>query len=190
MNELGNFRVAVLATDGFEESELVEPVRALRAAGAEVHVIAPHSGEIQGFRHHDKASRVRVDRTLDAVRSADYDGLLLPGGAFNADQMRAEEKVLAFVKQFDDDDKPMAVICHAPWILISAGLVDDRIITGYHTIRDDLKNAGAHWIDQQVVLDHNWVTSREPRDIPAFNREMIKLFTRANASIINIAESA
>jgi protease I len=190
MNELKNFRVAVLATDGFEESELIEPVRALRAAGAEVHVIAPHSGEIQGFKHFDKASKVAVDKTIDSVRAADYDGLLLPGGALNADAMRVEPKVLEFVRVFDDSDKPMAVICHAPWILISADLVRERILTSYHTIHDDLRNAGAYWVDQAVVVDHNLMTSRQPKDLPAFNREMIKLFTSANASIINIAESA
>jgi protease I len=190
MNELKNFRVAVLVTDGYEESELLEPVKALRDAGADVEVISPHSGEIQGFKHFDKAGRVKVDRTLDSVRAADYDGLILPGGALNADQMRVEPKALAFVQQIQDAGKPLAAICHAHWLLVSAGLVEDRMMTSCHAIKDDLKNAGARWIDQQVVLDRNWVTSREPKDLHAFNREIIKLFSHSNASIINVAESA
>lgn len=190
MRELTGFRVAVLATDGVEEIELTEPVRALRDAGADVDVLSLKSGEIQGFRHLDKAGRIAVTRTLDAARSADYEALLLPGGALNADQLRAEPKVLEFVQQLDRDGKPIAAICHAPWILISAGLVEGRMMTSYHTIKDDLRNAGASWADQQAVLDRNWVTSRSPKDIPAFNREMIKLFSRYNASIIQIAESA
>jgi len=188
--ELEGFRVAVLATDGFEESELTEPVKALRYAGAEVHVIAPHAGVIQAFRHHDKTSAIAVDRSLAQVRPADYDGLLLPGGALNADALRADESAKDFVSQFDAEGKPIAAICHAPWILISSGVARGRMLTSYHTIRDDLRNAGARWADQEVVVDRNLVTSRQPKDIPAFNREMLKLFSNYNASVIKVAESA
>lgn len=188
--ELEGFRVAVLATDGFEESELTEPVKALRQAGAEVHVIAPHPGEIQAFRHHDKAGAIPVDRILGQVRPADYDGLLFPGGALNADAMRSNESAKEFASQFDSEGKPIAAICHAPWILISSGVARGRMLTSYHTIRDDLKNAGARWADQEVVVDRNLVTSRQPKDIPAFNREMLKVFSNYNASVIKIAESA
>lgn len=179
MNDLKNFRVAVLATDGVEESELTEPVRALRAAGADVDILSLKAGEIQAYRSHEKSARISVTRTLEGARSSDYDGLLLPGGALNADRMRAEAKVLDFVREMDHEGKPIAAICHAPWILVSAGLVENRMMTSYYTIQDDLKNAGADWVDQQAVLDRNWVSSREPKDIPAFNREMIKLFSKA-----------
>jgi protease I len=190
MEVLNQFRVAVIATDGFEETELTETIKALKEAGAKVDVISPHSGEIQAFRHHDPAIQVKVDRLIQEARPGDYDGLLLPGGALNADELRADSKVLTFVKQFNDSQKPIAAICHAPWILISAGVADGRMLTSYYTIKDDLKNAGAHWADQAVVVDRNLVSSRNPRDIPAFNREMIKLFSRSNASVIQVAESA
>jgi protease I len=190
MKQLDHYRVAILVTDGFEEAELIEPLQALIQAGAMVDVVSTHSGEIQGFHHFDKSSRVQVNRTIDSVKAENYDALVLPGGVLNADAMRAELKVLEFVKSIDHAGKPIAAICHAPWILISAGLVKDKIMTGYHTIQDDLKNAGARYVDQQVVVDSTWVTSREPKDIPAFNREMLKLFSKANDSIIHIAESA
>jgi protease I len=179
MNELKNFRVAVLATDGVEETELTEPVRALRAAGADVDILSLKTGEIQAYKSHEKGARIEVSYALSDVKSSDYDGLVLPGGALNADRMRAEEKVLDFVREMDQEGKPIASICHAPWILISAGLVEDRMLTSYYTIQDDLKNAGADWVDQQAVLDRNWVSSREPKDIPAFNREVLKLFSRS-----------
>jgi protease I len=189
-----NLKIAVIATDGFEEAELVDTVQALKNAGMEVDVIAPHttahSGKIQGFRHQEPSIEVNVDRVLEDAQPNDYDGLLLPGGALNADTLRADQKVLDFVKEFNSGQKPIAAICHAPWILVSAGVAEGRILTSYFTIRDDLKNAGANWIDQIVVVDKNFVTSRMPDDIPAFNREMIKLFSRAGASVVNIAESA
>ncbi|HLH26651.1 MAG TPA: type 1 glutamine amidotransferase domain-containing protein [Chloroflexota bacterium] len=178
MPELENVRVAIIATDGFEESELTEPLRALREAGARVDVIAPHGGEIQGFRHDTKSQTVRVDRTLDEARPDDYDALQLPGGALNADATRMNPKVQAFVRSFQQAGKPMAIICHAPWLLVSADLVKGRTLTSYHTIQDDVRNAGGHWVDQEVVCDGNWVTSRQPSDLPAFNREMVKLFAR------------
>jgi protease I len=178
MTDVKNLRVAILATDGFEESELTEPARALQEAGAQVEIISLKSGEIQGFQHHDKGNTVKVDRVLDEVQAADYDALQLPGGGLNADALRVQPKVQAFVQEFQSQGKPIAVICHAPWILVSAGLVQGRTLTSYHTIQDDIRNAGGHWVDQEVVVDDNWVTSRQPEDLEAFNREMLNLFAR------------
>ena len=183
MAELDNKRVAVLVTDGFEEVELTEPAKALGEAGAKIDIIAPHPGRIQAFRHHDKTITVPVDRTLEEANSADYDALLLPGGALNADAMRANPQVQQFIRTFASSGRPMAVICHAPWELIAAGVARGRTMTSYHTIQDDVRNAGAHWEDQEVVVDGNLVTSRQPSDIPAFNREMIALFAKAPSHV-------
>jgi protease I len=174
--ELSKLRVAVLVTDGFEESELTEPVRALREAGASVQVIAPKPGHIQAFRHHDKSITVAVDRTLEEINPESYDALMLPGGALNADALRAVPAARSFIRQMSAASKPIAAICHAPWALISAGVVRGRSLTSYHTIEDDVRNAGAHWVDREVVLDENLITSRQPSDIPVFNREMIRAF--------------
>jgi protease I len=181
MTQLQNLRVAVLATDGFEESELTEPVKALREAGAKPEVISLRPGKIQAFKHHDKSIKVDVDRTLDDVTADQYDAVMLPGGALNADAMRAEPKVQSLLKQMVREGKPMAVICHAPWELISADLAQGRTMTSYHTIQDDIRNAGATWVDQEVVVDGNLVTSRQPSDLPAFNREMLTLFSKVPA---------
>jgi protease I len=179
MNELNNFRVAMIATDGFEETELTEPKRALESAGARVDVIAPKPDAIQAFRHHDKSITVPVDRTLDEVRPGDYDAVMLPGGALNADALRVEPKLKQFLRAMWEAGRPFAVICHAPWELVSAGLAEGRRLTSYHTIQDDLKNAGADWVDQEVVVDGQLVTSRQPDDLPAFNREMQRVFAKA-----------
>jgi protease I len=176
MQDITNLRVAIIATDGFEEVELTEPRRALDEAGARTEVIAPKAGEIQGFKHHDKAGKAKVDRTLEQARPDDYDAVMLPGGALNADAIRVDRNLQRFLQAMQQAGKPFAVICHAPWELISAGLVENRRLTSYHTIQDDLRNAGGRWEDREVVVDDNWVTSRQPDDIPAFNREMIKLF--------------
>jgi protease I len=178
MAQLDSIRVAAIVTDGFEEPELVEPMNALQRSGAYVEVISPRSGTVQAFRHHDKGRTVKVSRLLHDARPEDYDALLLPGGALNADALRMVRDVQAFVHSFQDAGKPMAVICHAPWVLVSAGLVRGRRLTSYHTIQDDIRNAGGDWVDQEVVEDHNWVTSRQPSDIPAFNRAMLDLFAR------------
>jgi protease I len=183
MSELSNFRVAVLATDGFEEPELTEPVKALREAGAHVTILSPRTGEIQGVRHDiDKTIKVKVDRALKDAGAEEFDGVLLPGGALNADAMRMVPEVQAFLREMQDAGKPFAVICHAPWELVSAGLVRGRTLTSYHTLQDDVRNAGGHWVDREVVEDGNWVTSRQPADIPAFNRALIRLFARSLAS--------
>jgi protease I len=177
--KLQGYRVAIVATDLFEEAELLEPRKALQDAGAQTVVIAPKSGEIQAVRHDEKTRKVKVDMTLDQARPEDFDALLLPGGAMNADALRIEEKAQNFAQAIDRAGKPIAVICHAPWLLVSAGLVQGRKMTSYKTIHDDLENAGASWTDEPVVRDKNWVSSRQPTDIPQFNQAMIELFSEA-----------
>lgn len=173
----GAYQVAILVTDGFEEAELTEPVLALGKAGAKVTVISTHEGRIQGVNHMDKGKTIPVDLTLDQADPSRFQALLLPGGAINADTLRVEPKVKAFIQAMAAANKPMAVICHAPWELISADLVRGRTLTGYHTIQDDVRNAGGTFVDQEVVVDGNLVSSRQPSDIPAFNREMLKAFS-------------
>jgi deglycase len=183
MSELSGLRVAVLATDGFEDSELTEPVKALREAGAWVTILSPKAGEIQGVRHDiDKTIKVPVDRTIKAASPEEFDAVHLPGGALNADAMRMVPEVQAFLRAMQGAGKPFAVICHAPWELVSAGLVRGRTLTGYHSIQDDVRNAGGNWVDREVVEDGNWVTSRQPSDIPAFNQAMLRLFSRSLAA--------
>lgn len=178
MPDLSNTRVAVIATDGFEDAELTDPVKALKDAGARVDIVSPNSGEIEG----KKGATVKVDRTLDEISPDEYDAVELPGGAINADNIRMEPKLQSFLQAFDRAGKPIAAICHAPWELISAGdLVKGRTLTSFYTIQDDIRNAGGNWVDQEVVVDGNWVTSRKPADIPAFNREMIDLFSKVPA---------
>jgi protease I len=178
MSKLTDFRVAVLATDGFEETELTAPVKALKDAGAEVVIVSLKPGQFQGVRHDlDKTMKVTVDRVLQDVRAEDFDAVHLPGGTVNADSLRMVPEVQAFLRAMQDAGKPISAICHAPWELVSAGLVRGRSLTGYHTIQDDVRNAGGKWVDREVVEDGNWVTSRSPDDLPAFNRAMIKLFS-------------
>jgi protease I len=181
MADLKQTRVAIIATDGFEESELTEPRKALEKAGANVEILSEKKGEIQGFKHHDKAGKVKVDRTLDEARPDEYDAIVLPGGALNADHARSLPKLRQFIAEIDRAGKPMAVICHAPWELISAEMARGRKMTSWPTIQDDIRNAGAEWLDSEVVVDQNLVTSRGPQDLPAFNREMIALFARVPA---------
>ena len=181
-NQLNGLRVGIIATDLFEEAELVQPKKALDDAGAQTIVVAPKPGEIQGVQHDKKGKTVKVDRTLDQVSADDFDAILLPGGAMNADALRVEKKAQEIVREIDSAGKPIAVICHGPWLLVSAGLTRGRHMTSYHTIQDDLKNAGANWEDKEVIRDRNWVSSRKPDDIPAFNREVIKLFTESGTA--------
>lgn len=174
MADLDGKKVAVLATDYFEEPELTEPVKALREAGAEVDIIAPHKGEIKGLKHVEPGEAVKVDKTLSEANPADYDALVVPGGAVNADHLRMEKKARDFItKIMDEMGKPTAIICHGPWLLASAGLARGRKLTSYFTIQDDMRNAGADWQDKEVVLDGNLITSRNPDDIPAFNQALI-----------------
>ena len=173
---LEGIRVAILATDGVENAELKAPRQALDAAGARTTLIAPKSGEIYSMNHHDKAERYKVDSTLEQANPEQFDAVLLPGGALNADALRVHPRAQQFVRAMDEAGKPVAIICHAPWLLVSAELVRGRTLTSYHTIQDDIRNAGANWQDHEVVQDKNWVSSRQPSDIPAFNRAMIEWF--------------
>lgn len=181
MHHLENLKVAVLVMDGVEESELIEPVRALRDAGARVDIVSSKRGEVQSFRHFDKSGRYPADRSFDEIQPNDYDALLLPGGALNADTARMQPKVREMIRAFDSQGKPIAAICHAPWALISAGIVRGRKLAAYYTIQDDIRNAGGEFLDQECVVDGNLVTSRQPSDIPVFNREMLALFSRVPA---------
>jgi protease I len=173
---LEGMRVAILLTDGVEDAELKEPRKALDQAGAKTTLFAPKSGKIYSMNHHDKAAQYDVDETLNGARSQEFDAVLLPGGALNADALRVHPRAQQFVRDMDEAGKPIAVICHAPWLLVSANLVRGRTMTSYHTIQDDVRNAGAKWQDVEVLRDRNWVSSRQPSDIPAFNRAMIELF--------------
>lgn len=176
MAQLSGKTVAILATDGFEQVELTEPMKALKDAGATVEIVSLKDGEIQGFNHFDRADTFKVDRTLSDASVADYDGLMLPGGAHNPDALRTDDEAKSFVKGFFDAGKPVAAICHAPWVLIDAGVAGGRKLTSYKTIRTDLKNAGAEVVDEEVVVDRGLVTSRCPDDLPAFNAKMIEEF--------------
>ena len=157
----------------------LEPRKFLEEQGAQTVLIAPHGGKIRAFKHHDKAGQYGVDLTLDQASSEEYDALLLPGGALNADALRVEPKAQEFAREFDRQLKPMAVICHAPWLLVSAGLVKARTLTSHHTIRDDIENAGGKWQDSEAVVERNWVTrpaAKKPSDIPKFDEKMKELF--------------
>ena len=175
-DELRGKKIAALVDNGFEQSELLEPKKALEQAGAEVHVVSPQNGEVKGWQHTDWGEKVKVDRDLGAARAADYDGLLLPGGVMNPDHLRANSQAVAFVREFVTANKPIAAICHGPWTLIEAGAVEGRRMTSWPSLKTDLTNAGASWADQEVVVDRGLVTSRKPDDIPAFNRKMIEEF--------------
>jgi protease I len=190
MEILKDFKVAVLVTDGFEEAELVQPVRALREAGASVDIVSLNPGRIQAFKHLDKTFQVKADRAVDEIAVSDYQGVLLPGGGLNADALRADERILTFVKGCAEAGLPIAAICHAPWILISAGLVKGVRLTSYHTIKDDLINAGADRVDEEVVCTDKLVTSRQPEDIPAFNNEVIRLFAECASRSVGAKNAA
>ena len=173
---LAGKRIAVLATDGFEQVELTRPVEALRAAGAKVEIVAPKAGSIQGFNHHDKGDQTPVDRVLSQANAEAYDGLVLPGGVINPDALRLDDTAIAFVRAFLDASKPIAAICHGPWTLIEAGGVQGRRMTSWPSLRTDLTNAGANWVDEEVVVDNGLVTSRKPDDLPTFCDKMIEEF--------------
>ena len=174
--QLKGKRVAALVAKGFEQVELTEPKAALEAAGATVDVVSPEKETVRGWNHTDWGESVNVDRALDAAGVDTYDALLLPGGVMNPDKLRMNPKAVEFVKQFFDSGKPIAVICHGPWTLIEAGVVRGVKMTSYPSIKSDLKNAGAVWVDEEVVVDRGVVSSRRPGDIPAFNRKMIEEF--------------
>ncbi|MBV9439123.1 MAG: type 1 glutamine amidotransferase [Candidatus Eremiobacteraeota bacterium] len=175
MADLQGVHVACLVCEGFEWAELDQPVRALRDAGAVVDVISERRGPVRGFEHHDPNGTVEANLTFDEAQPSRYDALLLPGGALNADLLRTIRQARAFAQAFDREGKPIAAICHAPWVLASAGVVDGRTLTSYYTIADDLRNAGARWVDREVVVDRNLVTARKPSDLPAFQRALARL---------------
>lgn len=175
--------VAILATDGFEQIELEGPRKALEAAGARTLLIAPKKGKVQGFHHHDKGDAFAVDQALADVTVGDFDGLLLPGGALNPDALRAIPAAVDFVRAFATAGKPIAAICHGPWLLVEADVVRGRKVTSWPSIKTDLVNAGARWVDEEVVVDHGLVTSRKPDDIPAFAARAIEQLARYRDSI-------
>ena len=165
-----------------ENTELIEPRKALEQAGAKTTVFSPKKGNIQSLKHMEKAEPIEVDATLEQADPENFDAVLLPGGAMNADHLRVQPRAQEFVRSMDRQGKPIAVICHGPWLLVSAGLVRGRSLTSYHTIQGDIRNAGGKWQDAEVVRDSNWISSRQPSDIPMFNRAMIELFTEKKAA--------
>ena len=173
-DRLKGAKIAFLATDMFEQVELTGPWEALTGAGAQLELVSLESGEIQGFNHFDKADLFTVDRTVEGAEASDYDALVLPGGVGNPDALRMNENAVRFVREFFAQDKPVGAICHAPWLLIEADVVRDRKVTSWPSLTTDLENAGAHRVDQEVVIDGNLVTSRKPDDIPAFNEKLIE----------------
>ncbi len=170
-------RIAILATDGVEQVELTEPQKALKAAGAEVSVVSLKAGSIQGMNHAEKADSIKVDATLAEVSPEQFDGLVLPGGVANPDYLRADKQAVAFVRGFARAGKPIAAICHGPWTLIEADAVRGRKLTSWPSLQTDLRNAGAHWVDEPVVRDGMLVTSRKPDDLPQFNEAVAALFS-------------
>lgn len=175
---LDNTRVAFLATDGFEQVELTKPWEALKDAGATVELISLESGEIQGMNHDEKADTFSVDRTVDEVSASDFDALVLPGGVINPDTLRTNAQAVSFVRDFVQQSKPVAAICHGPWTLIEAGVVRGRRMTSWPSVKTDLENAGATWVDESVVVDQGLVTSRKPDDLPDFCDKAIKEIAR------------
>jgi protease I len=175
-NELRNKRVAALVDNGFEQVELIDPKKALEAAGAKVDVISPQSGKVKGWNHTNWGDEAPVDRRLDSVKADEYDALLLPGGVMSPDRLRINKTAVQFVKGFVDSNKPIAAICHGPWTLIETGITKGRRMTSWPSLATDLRNAGAEWVDEECVVDNGLVTSRKPDDIPAFNKKMIEEF--------------
>lgn len=176
MSKLQGKRIAFLATDGFEQSELIRPWDALKAEGATVELVSLRPDEIQGMEHHDKGVRRKVDKTLNQVKAEDYDGLVLPGGVANPDELRTHPEAVAFTKAFFEQRKPVAAICHGPWTLIEAGVVKGRTLTSWPSLKTDIINAGGKWVDEEVHTDHGLVTSRKPDDLDAFCRKAIEEF--------------
>lgn len=175
-NRLEGCRVAILVTDGFEQVEMVEPRKALDAAGAETALVSPKEGRVQGMNHHDKGDTFAVDRLLDAADEKSFDALVLPGGVINPDALRMNPKAVAFVRAFFDGGKPIAAICHGPWMLVETGVVRGYRLTSWPSLQTDIRNAGGEWVDEPNVTDRQLTTSRKPADIPRFNEAMLHLF--------------
>jgi protease I len=178
---LKGMRVAILATDGFEQSELLDPRKALDAAGAETEVISLKNGDIRGWKHKEWGESVHVDRAVGAANPKDYGALVLPGGVMNPDALRMQPQAVSFVRAFFEAAKPVAAICHGPWTIVETGAAKGYRMTSWPSLKTDITNAGGSWVDQEVVVDKNLVTSRKPDDLPAFNRELIALFAKQQA---------
>ena len=176
MPEISNAKVLILATHGFEQSELLVPRQRLKEAGAQMTVVSPEKGQIRGSKEKDWGESVPVDLSLDDARAEDYDAIVLPGGQINPDLLRVDAKALQLIRAFLDSGKVVAAVCHAPWLLVEADVVRGRRVTSYPSLQTDLRNAGAEWVDDEVVTDRGLVTSRRPADIPAFNAKMIEEF--------------
>jgi protease I len=178
MSQLKGKKIAIIAADGVEAVELTEPKKALEIEGATVHVISLKIGQIRGFNHDEPGAAIKVDKAIGEVKADDYDNLVLPGGVANPDKLRTNAEVIKFVKRFVDDGKVVAAICHGPWTLIEAGVVRGRVLTSWPSLKTDITNAGGTWVDKEVVFDKGLITSRNPSDIPAFNKEIIAEFAR------------
>jgi protease I len=176
MAKLDGKKVAILVANGFEQVEMTKPRAALEEEGAETQIVSPAEKQVQGMNHADKGDKFEVDIPLEKARAEEFDALLMPGGLMNPDELRADLDALEFVRHFFREGKPVAAICHAAWVLIDAGVVRGRKLTSWERIQSDVKNAGGHWVDEEVVVDNGLVTSRKPQDIPAFNRKMIEEF--------------
>ena len=188
--QLDGKKVAILVTDGFEQVEMTKPREALDEAGAETKIVSLKPGKIQGMHHADKGDKFDVDLTLDVARPEEFDALLIPGGLINPDALRSNDDALEFARHFFREGKPVAAICHGPWVLIDAGVVRGRTLTSWPAIKTDVKNAGGKWINEEVVVDNGLVTSRKPDDIPAFNKKMIEEFCEGRHETIATAASA
>lgn len=187
MQELQGMKVAVLVADGFEQSEMTEPKKALEEAGARVDIVSPQHDEVKGWRHKEWGDSFEVDVPLAEARAQDYDALVLPGGQMNPDNLRIKPEAVEFARQFSDSGKPVAAICHGPWLLVETGAIKGRTVTSWPSIRTDLINAGANWVDEEAVVDRGLITSRKPDDIPAFNRRMIEEFSGSRQAAQKIA---
>lgn len=177
---LEGMRIAAIMTDGFEQIEFTSPKEALTREGAIVNIVSPAGRHIQGLNHYDRADEFEVDEPLDQANPDEYDAVLLPGGVINGDQLRVNKTAQDFIRHINDRNKPISVICHGPWLLVSAGIVRGRRMTSYHTLQDDLRNAGAQWVDEPVVVDDNLISSRGPDDLPQFNQKTIEKLSQAS----------
>ena len=180
-SNLSGKKIAILATDGFEQSELLDPRNALDQAGATTEVISPKTGEIKGWNHTEWGKPVKVDKALAQANAEDYAALVLPGGVMNPDHLRMEPAAVEFVRKFVEAGKPVAAICHGPWLLVEAGVVKGKKVTSWPSLKTDLRNAGAEWVDQEVCKDGQFITSRKPDDIPAFSRTIIDTLTASGS---------
>jgi protease I len=182
MADLSGKRVAFLFTEGVEQAELTEPLKAIRDAGAEVETISLEAGKVQMWQHFDEGDEIDADKAVSEVDSSDYDALVLPGGVANPDQLRTDEQAVEFVRGFFEQQKPVGVICHGPWTLIEAGVLEGRTLTSWPSVKTDLKNAGAQWVDEEVHIDDTLISSRKPDDLPAFCKAIVEVFAREHAA--------